>query len=278
MKNNGKLKFNKMSKSSPASKNTLFKYFARSPSTPTAEKKLPNVAASPLSSKAKTPNSTAKNFDSGKETSLNMPNQCNLIIKVSFVSLLIVASKSKTDSIKAKKKKLDLKSDNDDGDEEEEIVRSTTKRKFSRIIDTDSESDRENESNNKMEESDSDSDKEEKITRKRRPKADEPSAKKKIKLDESDDLNTSQKFEKILQANLDKTQELSDVKEIVDVPTVYRHQKLDFIKPDKIKDANQRKPDHPEYDPTTLYVPRDYLDSLTPVSFSFDFDQIQFFF
>lgn len=172
---------------------------------------------------------------------------------------------------------MDLKSDNDDDAEEEELVRSTSKRKFSRIIDTDSDSDRENESNNKMEESDSDSesDKEPKMTRKR-SKADEPSAKKKIKLDESEDLNASQKFEKILQANLDKSKELSDVKEIVDVPTVYRHQKLDFIKPDKIRDSNQRRPDHPEYDPTTLYVPRDYLDSLTPVSFPLDLDRILF--
>lgn len=42
------------------------------------------------------------------------------------------------------------------------------------------------------------------------------------------------------------------------------HEKIPFLKPDKIMDANRRMPDHPDYDKRTLYVPRDYLDSLTP--------------
>lgn len=52
----------------------------------------------------------------------------------------------------------------------------------------------------------------------------------------------------------------------LDEPVVWPHQKLDFLQPDKIKDKNGRRPDHPDYDPTTLYVPDKYLNSLSPVS------------
>ncbi|CAK1545535.1 unnamed protein product [Leptosia nina] len=42
------------------------------------------------------------------------------------------------------------------------------------------------------------------------------------------------------------------------------HCKLEWLKQDKIKDAKGRRPDHPEYDPTTLYVPKDFMNSQTP--------------
>lgn len=189
----------------------------------------------------------------------------------SFCLCLIVASKTKNDSVKAKKQKLEMNSDNDDDDED--IIRSTSKRKFSRIIDTDSESDRENESNNKIK-ADSDDDDEVVVKpARKRSKPDEPSAKKKIKMEDdeakpsksSNDSKASKEFQSILQANIEKTEELSDVKEIINMPTVYRHQTLEFLKPGKICDANKRKPSDPNYDPKTLYVPKDYLDSLTPV-------------
>ncbi|XP_063701987.1 probable DNA mismatch repair protein Msh6 [Culicoides brevitarsis] len=45
---------------------------------------------------------------------------------------------------------------------------------------------------------------------------------------------------------------------------IWEHEKQDFLKPQFIKDANKRRPDHPEYDPRTLYVPDSYLNSLTP--------------
>lgn len=50
-----------------------------------------------------------------------------------------------------------------------------------------------------------------------------------------------------------------------DEPTVWTHNKLDFLKPANIKDRNGRRPDHPEYDRTTLLVPKSYLEQLTPV-------------
>ncbi|XP_061379726.1 probable DNA mismatch repair protein Msh6 isoform X1 [Danaus plexippus] len=42
------------------------------------------------------------------------------------------------------------------------------------------------------------------------------------------------------------------------------HCKLDWLKPEKIRDATKRKPDHPDYDPSTLYVPPDFMKSQTP--------------
>lgn len=43
------------------------------------------------------------------------------------------------------------------------------------------------------------------------------------------------------------------------------HNTLDFLKPNKIRDINKNRPDHPEYNSKTLYVPPDYLVKLTPV-------------
>ncbi|XP_067931306.1 DNA mismatch repair protein Msh6-like [Watersipora subatra] len=45
---------------------------------------------------------------------------------------------------------------------------------------------------------------------------------------------------------------------------VYLHQTLEFLKPDKIKDKEKRLESDPDYDPRTLYVPKDFLNSTTP--------------
>ncbi|KAH0568272.1 probable DNA mismatch repair protein Msh6 isoform X1 [Cotesia glomerata] len=42
------------------------------------------------------------------------------------------------------------------------------------------------------------------------------------------------------------------------------HLKLPFLQPEKIRDAKERRPDHPEYDPKTIYLPKDFLDKQTP--------------
>ncbi|XP_063239704.1 DNA mismatch repair protein Msh6 [Bacillus rossius redtenbacheri] len=44
----------------------------------------------------------------------------------------------------------------------------------------------------------------------------------------------------------------------------WAHLKLDFLKPDRIRDARRRPPSHPEYDPKTLYVPEDFMRNQTP--------------
>lgn len=47
----------------------------------------------------------------------------------------------------------------------------------------------------------------------------------------------------------------------------WTHNKLEWLKPDKIRDAMKRRPDHPDYDPRTLYVPPDFYNNQTPVSY-----------
>jgi DNA mismatch repair protein MSH6 len=44
------------------------------------------------------------------------------------------------------------------------------------------------------------------------------------------------------------------------------HLKLDFLKPNKIRDAKRRIPADPDYDPKTLFVPEEFKRNLTPVS------------
>lgn len=69
----------------------------------------------------------------------------------------------------------------------------------------------------------------------------------------------------------------------LDEPVVWPHQKLDFLQPDKIKDKAGRRPDHPDYDKSTLHVPEKFLNSLSPgvrqwwVLKSDNFDCVLFF-
>ncbi|XP_072933319.1 probable DNA mismatch repair protein Msh6 [Epargyreus clarus] len=44
----------------------------------------------------------------------------------------------------------------------------------------------------------------------------------------------------------------------------WTHCKLEWLKPEKIRDACKRRPDHPDYDPTTLFVPPEFMKSQTP--------------
>lgn len=44
----------------------------------------------------------------------------------------------------------------------------------------------------------------------------------------------------------------------------WTHCKLDWLRPDKLRDAKKRRPDHPEYDPTTLFVPDEFKKTQTP--------------
>ncbi|XP_034233656.1 DNA mismatch repair protein Msh6-like [Thrips palmi] len=44
----------------------------------------------------------------------------------------------------------------------------------------------------------------------------------------------------------------------------WAHLKYEFLKPEKIRDANKHRPDHPDYNPRTLSVPEDFKKNLTP--------------
>ncbi|KAJ1520643.1 hypothetical protein ONE63_003750 [Megalurothrips usitatus] len=44
----------------------------------------------------------------------------------------------------------------------------------------------------------------------------------------------------------------------------WSHLKFEFLKPERIRDANKHRPDHPDYNPRTLFVPEDFKRTLTP--------------
>jgi DNA mismatch repair protein MSH6 len=46
----------------------------------------------------------------------------------------------------------------------------------------------------------------------------------------------------------------------------FPHLHYDFLQPGNIRDAQKRRPDDPEYDPKTLFVPESFLSKQTPVS------------
>nr|XP_023023004.1 probable DNA mismatch repair protein Msh6 [Leptinotarsa decemlineata] len=74
--------------------------------------------------------------------------------------------------------------------------------------------------------------------------------------------NTSDSVEKPEQNPVRRLREVAT--EVVDINSNWVHNNLEFLKPDRIKDANKNKPNDPGYDPKTLYVPESYLKDLTP--------------
>ncbi|KAK9877845.1 hypothetical protein WA026_020077 [Henosepilachna vigintioctopunctata] len=44
----------------------------------------------------------------------------------------------------------------------------------------------------------------------------------------------------------------------------WKHNHLPFLQPDKIRDKNKNRPDHPDYDSRTLFISDDFLNSQTP--------------
>ncbi|KAH8376435.1 hypothetical protein KR200_002635 [Drosophila serrata] len=99
----------------------------------------------------------------------------------------------------------------------------------------------------------------------------EPSSKK-VKLETTTTLQlaegtTFQEKLKNLQSNAKKDAAYDDIvtnTSNLDEPVVWPHQKLEFLQPDKIKDKAGRRPDHPDYDCSTLHVPEKFLNSLSP--------------
>lgn len=51
---------------------------------------------------------------------------------------------------------------------------------------------------------------------------------------------------------------------IDDGTTRFEHLDLDFLQPNNIRDAQKRRPDDPDYDPRTLYVPEDFIKKRSP--------------
>ncbi|EDW26223.1 GL25757 [Drosophila persimilis] len=105
----------------------------------------------------------------------------------------------------------------------------------------------------------------------------------KVKLAEG---STFQEKLKNIQSNVKQDaayDEIVTTSSSLDEPVVWPHQKLEFLQPDKIKDKEGRRPDHPDYDKSTLHVPEKFLNNLSPgvrqwwVLKSNNFDCVLFF-
>lgn len=151
-----------------------------------------------------------------------------------------------------------------DSEDDDDVIATASKRKRSRIpriIDSD-DSDRENESDNNQPSAPA-------TRKKAAPLTESPISRKKKRIG-STSSPSKQTFEEKLESNSNESSKLSKVKlaeddtEIIDTPTVFLHQKLDFLRPENIRDKNKRRPNDPKYDPTTLYVTDKYLSELTP--------------
>lgn len=146
--------------------------------------------------------------------------------------------------------------------DDEIVVHSKRKRsRISRIVDSDESndgSDRENECKNSKSKSAAHG-----ASASQLRQVNSPVAKKKKIDSDTDD------FGKKLQEKRKGGRSLADVKQkdddmIIDSPTEYTHNKLNFLKPNEIRDKNKRRPSDNDYDSGTLYVPASYLESLTP--------------
>uniref|UniRef100_A0A182YHI8 DNA mismatch repair protein n=1 Tax=Anopheles stephensi TaxID=30069 RepID=A0A182YHI8_ANOST len=242
----------------PSSPNTLHNYFARSPASTKKPAANPSTPTSALAAGGAT---------AADRSSSN--NQTNGTPKSSKVAV-----KKESESIGKEKRPVPVKPGVKDG-EEEEIG---TKKKRRRILMLDDTSDteegdaggRNNENkpnnNNNLENHD-----DEQTGTKRfaslssfeRPNeptesSDERKGERSSK-QESDDGPVQKKIK------LEKISEPADEPgPVLDEPTVWTHQKLDFLKPNKIKDIHGNRPGSEKYDSRTLYVPDSYLNTLTP--------------
>lgn len=85
---------------------------------------------------------------------------------------------------------------------------------------------------------------------------------------ESSKSTPSNKSKKELQFDVKKEIKSEPVtpnkEDTFDEPQNWTHTKIDFIKPDQIRDSKGRRPNHPEYDPRTLFVPESFLKQQTP--------------
>ena len=110
-------------------------------------------------------------------------------------------------------------------------------------------------------------------SRSRNKKTKNKSRKKGNDSDEEDDINDDEESAISNEEGLAKTDFQANPHEALP----------DFLKPENIKDKNGNKPDSPQYDYNTLYVPPDYLKKQTPAMRQFwefksqNFDKVLFF-
>ncbi|XP_064074096.1 probable DNA mismatch repair protein Msh6 isoform X1 [Vanessa tameamea] len=189
---------------------------------------------------AKTPPSSKKPKQIGDEGSINKLN----------------SSLNCKDGVKVENKKRERiptpspEPNKEASDSDEEVVLSNKKRKRIRLNPIDSDdSDIENKADNKV----------------KSPK-NEVSMKQRLQESFKYEPGESPKSDKTRRVipNVSQSKIESQESPIIADEDNWTHCKLDWLKPDNIRDGQKRKPDHPEYDPSTVYVPMEFMKKQTP--------------
>ncbi|XP_075160076.1 DNA mismatch repair protein Msh6 [Haematobia irritans] len=231
-------------------KNTLFNYF----SSPASKKILKAPAAT-----------ENNNANKGEEEIKDKEND-----KIKNASGTSMIESDEDDAVLTKKpnrKRLVVM----DSDDEGSATVSSSKKRVESSPESEKENKRKNISDKEEESAESDGEASSPENRKKYLNRNEPKTKK-TKIDESSLAgNFMEKLQQLQSSEECKTSKKQEAKceaivttSTLDEPVIWPHQKLEFLKPDKIKDKKGRRPDHPEYDATTLYVPEKFLDSLSP--------------
>ncbi|XP_001661901.2 probable DNA mismatch repair protein Msh6 [Aedes aegypti] len=142
-----------------------------------------------------------------------------------------------------------------DDEDEDEIQPMKKRRRIVMMDDEDGDSDSENRQKND----------------KTPPKAELLTSFKRVEKDEASESPVQKKVKKEADDVAEGKPDLADLgaeedkgASVLDEPTVWAHQKLDFLKPEKIKDIQGNRPSSEKYDSRTLYVPESFLGTLTP--------------
>lgn len=213
-----------------SSSNTLFNYFSKSPATPKIK-----------------PASTASNPGTPVSSSAGTPKG--------------IKKEKESPAPAAKEKVVVGGADGDDGDEDE--IQPVKKRRRIVMMDDDDE-----------DEYGGDSDSENRVRNDKTPPKVELSSFKRPDKEDAVDSPVQKKVKVERESSRDEKEDLADLGDggddktasVLDEPTVWAHQKLDFLKPEKIKDIQGNRPGSEKYDSRTLFVPESFLNTLTPVS------------
>ncbi|XP_037810676.1 probable DNA mismatch repair protein Msh6 isoform X1 [Lucilia sericata] len=242
-------------------KNNLFNYFSRSPAT--LEKK--KIPVTPSAGGEEKQQKNEKNVME-KENLQNKTNKEENSAKQKIKKSKIIDSDEEEVATTSKKRRRLVLQDSEE-EEEEQTKKSRGKAKDD--SDYEPNKDEEMPSDNEEEKGDSEVESSTEI-KKNHNNNNEPKSKK-TKLDATLTAGSfMDKLEQLKAGSEGKTSKKQEAKceEVItsnlDEPVVWPHQKLEFLKADKIKDKQGRRPDHPDYDPSTLYVPPKFLDSLSP--------------
>ncbi|XP_050523673.1 DNA mismatch repair protein Msh6 [Daktulosphaira vitifoliae] len=230
------------------SKNTLFNYFSKSPGTPSSK-----VKESPKRVETKTPKRSAqrevvtpKNVkDSSKKPKLNKSSTKKTIEKRRQKH---EESDEDEDIQLPKKKKRRLALEEISDDEEDSGDEYIPDKKATVESETESEDSVEESDEDSFINDDSDGESPMNKVSKSKPKSIKSNRK----------LNGKKSFV----SNVEKSNK-EIIKGVVDHDN-WPHLKLEFLKSDKIRDANRKSPSEPNYNPRTLFVPEDFKQKLTP--------------